>query len=449
MAATSGSTAQGGDPARRLHARARASRSWPSGRSTTVPRRSSARSSATPGRCRVIGGLLVAAIGVAMLFDLLSLLPRYFQFLTGGLMAAERPDFRAPAGAPRPGRPVQRPPAGGGPGDRRRRRRRPRRHHPSARHDRRDRAGRPAPDRLPARPRRRPGSSPAAWPPSWPARAPTARPGTLTDVNGQPGPPGRPARQGGLAQLLGELVSALPGRDAGPARHLRRLPRPRSRAHRDQRPGDEPGRCRGLRREVRPALHDRRRPVGRRLPPVPGLRPADPGASSGPTAGSARSSPGPLTAAAGRRRGRGDPAHAARPSNAVAGRSPLRPARTGSGRGRGPAGPTGRSRSCDRTTIQSSSAARRNSSPLTATESSGKSSNAVTQRGFALHGRMHRSPKNASVRPPGPPPRTTIAWWPAEWPPVGTTLTPGRISRSPSTQPSAPQSRTSRSSGWS
>jgi cytochrome c-type biogenesis protein len=31
----------------------------------------------------VIGGLLVAAIGVAMLFDLLALMPRYFQFLTG------------------------------------------------------------------------------------------------------------------------------------------------------------------------------------------------------------------------------------------------------------------------------------------------------------------------------------------------------------------------------
>ncbi len=30
----------------------------------------------------VVGGLLVAAIGVAMLFDLLSLMPRYFQFLT-------------------------------------------------------------------------------------------------------------------------------------------------------------------------------------------------------------------------------------------------------------------------------------------------------------------------------------------------------------------------------
>ncbi len=30
----------------------------------------------------VVGGLLVAAIGVAMLFDLLALMPRYFQFLT-------------------------------------------------------------------------------------------------------------------------------------------------------------------------------------------------------------------------------------------------------------------------------------------------------------------------------------------------------------------------------
>ena len=62
---------------------------------------------------------------------------------------------------------------------------------------------------------------------------------------------------------------------------------------------------------------------------------------------------------------------------------------------------------------------------------------------------MHRSPKKASDRAPGPVPRTTIAWWPAEWPPVRTTDTPGRSSRSPSAQPSAPQSATSRSSGWS
>ena len=30
----------------------------------------------------LIGGLLVAAIGVAMIFDWLSLLPRYFRFTT-------------------------------------------------------------------------------------------------------------------------------------------------------------------------------------------------------------------------------------------------------------------------------------------------------------------------------------------------------------------------------
>jgi hypothetical protein len=30
----------------------------------------------------MVGGMLVAGIGAAMLFDLLSLLPRYFQFLT-------------------------------------------------------------------------------------------------------------------------------------------------------------------------------------------------------------------------------------------------------------------------------------------------------------------------------------------------------------------------------
>ena len=60
----------------------------------------------------------------------------------------------------------------------------------------------------------------------------------------------------------------------------------------------------------------------------------------------------------------------------------------------------------------------------------------MTQRGLAPHGRMNRSPKKASVRAPSPLPRTMTAWWPAEWPPVGTTVTPGRSSCSPSTQPS-------------
>ena len=35
------------------------------------------------GTMSLVGGLLVAAIGVAMLFDLLTLLPRYFHFLSG------------------------------------------------------------------------------------------------------------------------------------------------------------------------------------------------------------------------------------------------------------------------------------------------------------------------------------------------------------------------------
>ena len=43
--------------------------------------------SATASAMSLIGGLLVAAIGVAMLFDWLSLLPRYFHVHHGGLMA--------------------------------------------------------------------------------------------------------------------------------------------------------------------------------------------------------------------------------------------------------------------------------------------------------------------------------------------------------------------------
>ena len=84
--------------------------------------------------------------------------------------------------------------------------------------------------------------------------------------------------------------------------------------------------------------------------------------------------------------------------------------------------------SCDRTTVQPSSAACRNRLALTSTLVSGKSSKPGTQRGLALHGRMHRSPKKPTV-PFGP--RTTMAWWPPEWPPVRTTDTPGRTSSSP------------------
>ena len=124
------------------------------------------------------------------------------------------------------------------------------------------------------------------------------------------------------------------------------------------------------------------------------------------------------------------------------------PGRIGTGRGRARAGRSASRASCDRTTIQSSSTACANSSTLRVTESSGKSSKLVTQRGLAAHGRISRSPKKARVLAPSPVPRTMTAWCPAEWPPVGTTVTSGMISCSPSTQPCLPQVSTRRSSGW-
>ena len=127
---------------------------------------------------------------------------------------------------------------------------------------------------------------------------------------------------------------------------------------------------------------------------------------------------------------------------------PSTPGRIGTCRGRARAGRSADVASCDRTMIQSSSTAWVNSSALRVTKSSGKSSNAVTQRGLAAHGRISRSPKNARVRAPSPVPRTITAWWPAECPPVGTTVTSGMISCSPSTQPCLPHVSTSRSSGW-
>ena len=146
--------------------------------------------------------------------------------------------------------------------------------------------------------------------------------------------------------------------------------------------------------------------------------------------------PGPARTRRGGRPDRGDPARRVgldREPSATASGS-VRP-RTGSGPGPAPAA---------RRAIRARATARRpvllgglpeQLRPSPPTESSGKSSNDVTQRGFAAHGRMHRSPKNATVRPPGPVPRTTTAWWPAEWPPVGTTDTPGQhlpLARRPS-----------------
>ena len=92
----------------------------------------------------------------------------------------------------------------------------------------------------------------------------------------QPDPARGPARQGGLDQLLDDLVPALPVGGPDPARPLRALPRPGPGAHRDQRPGDLTGRRPGVRRPLPAGLHDRLRRVRHDLPRVQGLRPADP-----------------------------------------------------------------------------------------------------------------------------------------------------------------------------
>ena len=92
-------------------------------------------------------------------------------------------------------------------------------------------------------------------------------------------PPRRPARQGGLDQLLRVLVPAVPGRDAGPARHRITLQGPGRRVMIGISVQEPSGiRRRRVRREVRPGwAHDRSRPDGRHLPAVRGVRPADAG----------------------------------------------------------------------------------------------------------------------------------------------------------------------------
>ena len=65
----------------------------------------------------LVGGLLVVAIGLAMMFDLLVLLPRYFQFalarMSDGRLAEPRaePPPGGRAAPTRPDRPVHRAPA--------------------------------------------------------------------------------------------------------------------------------------------------------------------------------------------------------------------------------------------------------------------------------------------------------------------------------------------------
>ena len=164
----------------------------------------------------------------------------------------------------------------------------------------------------------------------------------LTDLDGQPIRLDRPARQGRVAQLLGVVVPAVPAGDADPARARREVPRPRPRDRRHQRPGDDAGRRHRVRRPLRARLHDRLRWLRAHPPDLPGVRPADPVLHRHERRHRARRQrPGRRG-----RRERPDRIDARRPCP----RTPafrarrLRPARTGSGRGRArggrPAAPT-------------------------------------------------------------------------------------------------------------
>ena len=251
-------------------------------------------------------------------------------------------------------------------------------------------------------------------------------------------PPRRPARQARVAQLLGDLVPALPGRDAGPARHGRRSTATgasRSSASRSRR-----------RRSTTCAPTRSGTSLGYTIAfdasadvfdTVQGVRAADAGLHRARRHGAA----GRQRAADGRDGAAADRGLAARSIGQPAPPAPVEPggiarrlrvavySAARSGTGRGPATSLPDRRSQPRATARRSSRPRPlagRARPCASTLSSGKSSNAVTQRGFADHGRMHRSPKNASDRAPGPVPRTTTAWCPAECPPVRTTDTPGQ-----------------------
>ena len=82
MASTTHDRRPGRDPAGRVHDRARAAVPRDR-RSSTTGRRAILRPLVRHGRAVCfIGGMLVVAIGLAMIFDWLSLLPQYFQFNT-------------------------------------------------------------------------------------------------------------------------------------------------------------------------------------------------------------------------------------------------------------------------------------------------------------------------------------------------------------------------------
>ena len=106
----------------------------------------------------------------------------------------------------------------------------------------------------------------------------------------QPGPARGPQGQARVAQLLGVVVPAVPGRDAGPARPRRGVRRQGPRDRRRRGPGDDRRQRPGVRRALPAGLPDRVRHLGRHLPTCTGSTRCRRSSSSGRTGRSSTSS---------------------------------------------------------------------------------------------------------------------------------------------------------------
>ena len=296
------------------------------------------------------------------------------------------------------------------------------------------------------------------------------------DLDGKPGPPRGPPRQAGLAQLLGDLVPALPGGDPGPARHGRALPRQGPRHRRGRRPGDDASTT--CRRTPTATSWATRSPSTPRRTSSTCTRctPCRPSSSSGPTAGCSKVVNGPpgRSRGAARRRvlrvdggaacrqpgerpvqrrrrcsrpawlmGRAEPGAAVRPgAGPIGGAGPRQRRSRGRGTSGEPAGysPSNRKRSRSGTSLpdRHPRLVRQDHRPvvldgapeqlaldLDASRAGSRrtpSPSAGSRTRDACTGRR----RTRRARAPGPVPRTTTAWCPAEWPPVRTAVTPGQ-----------------------